>query len=55
MVVKQELQNIGLHYVTVDLGTVEILENITDSQKEQLGKNLKKYGLELLHIFFNQL
>ena len=55
MVVKQELENIGLHYVTVDLGTVEILENITDSQKEQLGKNLKKYGLELLHIFFNQL
>ncbi len=48
MVVKQELQNIGLHYVNVDLGTVEILENITDSQKEQLGKNLKKYGLELL-------
>ena len=48
MVVKQELQNIGLHYINVDLGTVEILENITDSQKEQLGKNLKKYGLELL-------
>jgi len=48
MVVKQELQNIGLYYVNVDLGTVEILENITDSQKEQLGKNLKKYGLELL-------
>jgi len=48
MVVKQELQNIGLHYVNVDLGTVQILENIADSQKEQLGKNLQKYGLELL-------
>jgi len=48
MVVKQELENIGLHYVNVDLGSVEILENINDSQKEQLGKNLQKYGLELL-------
>jgi hypothetical protein len=48
MVAKQELQNIGLHYVDVNLGTVEILENITGSQKEQPDKNLKKYGLELL-------
>lgn len=48
MVVKQELQKLGLHYVNVDLGTVEILEDITDSQKEQLQKNLKVFGLELL-------
>lgn len=48
MVVRQELQKLGLHYVNVDLGTVEILENITDLQKEQLGKNLKVFGLELL-------
>ena len=48
MVVKQELQKIGLHYVNVDLGTVEIMEEITKTQKEQLGENLKKYGLELL-------
>lgn len=30
MVVKQELQKLGLHYVNVELGTIEILENITD-------------------------
>ena len=48
MVVKQELQKIGLHCVNVDLGTVEILETITDFQKKQLGKNLKVFGLELL-------
>lgn len=48
MVVKQELQKIGLHCVNVDLGTVEILENITESQKKQLAKNLKVFGLELL-------
>lgn len=48
MVVKQELQKLGLHYVNVDLGTIEILENITGSQKKQLQKNLKSFGLELL-------
>lgn len=48
MVVKQELQKLGLHYVNVNLGTIEILENITAFQKEQLSKNLKKSGLELL-------
>ena len=36
MVVKQELEKLGLHYVNVDLGIVEILENITESQKNQL-------------------
>lgn len=48
MVVKEELKKLGLHYVNVDLGTVEILEKITDLQKEQLHKNLKVFGLELL-------
>lgn len=48
MVVKQELQKLGLHCVNVDLGTVEILENITESQKKQLGENLKVFGLDLL-------
>ncbi len=48
MVVKQELQKLGLHYVNVYLGTIEILENITEEQKAQLRKNLKVVGLELL-------
>ncbi|RAJ15352.1 helix-turn-helix domain-containing protein [Arenibacter echinorum] len=48
MVVKQELQKLGLNYVNVDLGTIEILENITDFQKGQLRTNLKRFGLELL-------
>ncbi|WP_245224978.1 AraC family transcriptional regulator [Pseudozobellia sp. WGM2] len=48
MVVKQELQKLGLHYVNVDLGTIEILENITDLQREHLRNNLKAYGLVLL-------
>ena len=48
MVVKQELEKLGLHYVNVDLGTIEILEDMTDFQREQLRKNLKRFGLELL-------
>lgn len=48
MVVKQELNKLGLHYINVDLGTIEILENITEFQKEQLGENLKVFGLQLL-------
>jgi len=48
MVVKEELKKLGLHYVNVDLGTIEILEDITDFQRDALRKNLKRYGLELL-------
>lgn len=46
--VKEELKNLGLHYVIVDLGTVEILEDITTAQREELKKNLLRSGLELL-------
>jgi AraC-like DNA-binding protein len=48
MVVRQELKKLGLEYVNVDLGTTEVLENITDLQREQLRDNLKAYGLKLL-------
>jgi len=48
MMVKEELKKLGLHYVIVDLGMVEILEDITLAQRLQLRENLKKSGLELL-------
>ncbi len=48
MLVKAELQALGLHYVVVDLGSVEILENITQQQHNLLKINLLKSGLELL-------
>lgn len=48
MVVKEELKKLGLWYVFVDLGTVEILGEITDEQRAQLKTNLLKSGLELL-------
>jgi AraC-like DNA-binding protein len=48
MLVKEELQKLGLHVVFLDLGVVEILEEISQEQHEQLKANLLKSGLELL-------
>ncbi len=48
MMVKEELIKLGLHYVIVDLGMVEILEDISQQQHDQLKINLAKSGLELL-------
>jgi AraC-like DNA-binding protein len=48
MIVKDELQKLGLKYVVIELGVVEVLENITEVQREQLKINLLKSGLELL-------
>jgi AraC-like DNA-binding protein len=48
MMVKEELKKLGLKYVIVDLGMVEIMEDITAGQREQLKINLLRSGLELL-------
>jgi len=48
MVVKSELEKLGLHYTTVDLGEVEIREHISKEQMERLDLVLKKAGLELM-------
>lgn len=48
MVVKSELEKLGLHYTTVELGEVNIKENISAEQLKALDKALKKSGLELM-------
>ena len=48
MVVKSELEKLGLHYVTVDLGEAEIIEEISAEQLAKLSVSLKKTGLELM-------
>lgn len=48
MVVKDELKKLGLHYVIVNLGEVEILETLTATQREQLKSSLMESGLELI-------
>jgi len=48
MMVEEELKKLGLQYVVLDLGMVDILEDITALQREQLKENLLRSGLELL-------
>ena len=48
MIVKEELKKLGLHYVIVDLGLIEILEDISQQEREQLREGLLRSGLELL-------
>jgi len=48
MVVKEELKKLRLHFMVVDLGEVEIMENITLEQREQLKIALFESGLELM-------
>jgi YesN/AraC family two-component response regulator len=48
MVIKSELEKLGLHYNVVDLDEAEIMEDISKEQKERLDIALKKSGLELM-------
>ena len=48
MVLKAELERLGLHYSTVELGEADIEENITEEQYAELNIALKKSGLELM-------
>ena len=48
MAVKAELKKLGLHYIVVDLGEVEIKENMSSEQRNQLKTGLLKSGLELM-------
>jgi AraC-like DNA-binding protein len=48
MVVKSELDKMGLHYGVVDLGEVHINEQINDEQRDQLKQALLASGLELM-------
>ncbi len=48
MAVKQALKKFGLHFIVVDLGEVEIMENISLTQREQLNLALFDSGLELM-------
>ena len=48
MVVKEELKKLGLHFIVVDLGEVDIMENINPEQREQIRVALLRSGLELM-------
>jgi AraC-like DNA-binding protein len=48
MFVKDELKRLGLSSVSVELGMIEVQDDIKDQQMEALSEGLKKGGLELL-------
>ena len=48
IVVKEELKQLGLHFILVDLGEVEIMEELSSDQREQLKAVLLESGLELM-------
>jgi len=48
MLVKEELKKLGLHFIIVDLGEVDVLEDISEELRNQLKIDLSHLGLELL-------
>lgn len=48
MIVKEELTKLGLHYIIVELGEVDIMEDITLEQREEVKAALFHSGLELM-------
>jgi AraC-like DNA-binding protein len=46
--VKEELKKLGLHFIIVDLGEVEIMETLSSEQLEQLKIALLNAGFELM-------
>jgi YesN/AraC family two-component response regulator len=48
MIVQQELDRIGIPYLSVNLGSVETESSIPCNQMEELKESLKRVGLEIL-------
>ena len=48
MAVKEELKKLGLHFIVVELGEVEVMESLNVEQREELKAGLLEAGLELM-------
>jgi YesN/AraC family two-component response regulator len=48
LAVKEVLRKIGLHYIVIDLGEVEIMETLTEAQRVRLSEALQTSGLRLM-------
>lgn len=46
--VKEALKKLGLHFIVVELGEVEVMETITAGQREELKSALLSTGFELM-------
>ncbi|HEX2900536.1 MAG TPA: AraC family transcriptional regulator [Bacteroidia bacterium] len=48
LAVKEELKKLGLHFVLVELGEVDIMEDLDKEQRDALNEGLRSSGLELM-------
>src|SRR5690242_5956995 len=48
IIVRAELQKLGLHCTSIQLGEAEIQEDISEEKRNKLNASLQKTGLELL-------
>jgi AraC-like DNA-binding protein len=48
LAVRDELKKLGLHFIMVDLGVVEIMENINSAKRDLLKTGLLEAGFELM-------
>ncbi|MCX6236300.1 MAG: helix-turn-helix domain-containing protein [Bacteroidia bacterium] len=48
LAVKETLKRLGLHFILIELGEVEIMENISEEQREQVRIALDAAGFELM-------
>ncbi|TEB40574.1 AraC family transcriptional regulator, partial [Flavobacterium circumlabens] len=48
MVVKSQFEKLGLHTIAVELGEVELQEELTENQKRDLLQSLHSLGFDLL-------
>lgn len=48
LLVKDEIERLGLHCLAIELGLAEILEDLTPEKRDELKINLLKSGLDLL-------
>lgn len=48
LTVKNELKKLGLHFIVVDLGEIEIMEELSSEKREELKISLLHVGFELM-------
>lgn len=48
LLVKEELKKLGLHFIVVDLGEIEVMETLSAEQTQLLSIALAESGLELM-------
>lgn len=48
MVVKNELEKLGFQPLNINLGEVELIIDLTETEKTKLDNHLKTFGFELI-------